>query len=463
MTKDIAQPDLALDKSSEQGFLRYFATLTAQENTIRLFERSNGDYYSVHGTDAEHVAQAVYKTRTVIKHLGTPKLPTCTMSRAVAEGFLRDALLQRGQRIEIHAQEAAGWTVSKRASPGNLQAVEAMLFGSSDMVSAPLMAVRVRASAEQMHVGVATVDAAQRVLGVCEFIDSSAFANLEALVIQLGVRECLIESDEEAVGGVLQRCMVVPTELPKKLFSADGVAQDLARLLPAGVPVQGLAELELRHALGALGACLGYLQLAADDAGFGGYALHTHVPGKFMKLDASAVSALSLLQSPDGASRTMSLQGLLNRCKTPQGRRLLDQWLKQPLLSEPEINERLDLVGVFFNNAEARDTLRSTHLRSLPDLKRLATRLQRLQATLQDIVRIYQVAEGLSALCDTLEPLVQMHGAVDAAYLGPLRSCDGDLAPLRQMVETTVDLDMAERHEFVLRADFDEGLQETRR
>ncbi|KAJ1825749.1 MSH2 protein, partial [Coemansia sp. RSA 2703] len=54
MTKDIAQPDLALDKSSEQGFLRYFATLTAQENTIRLFERSNGDYYSVHGTDAEH-------------------------------------------------------------------------------------------------------------------------------------------------------------------------------------------------------------------------------------------------------------------------------------------------------------------------------------------------------------------------------------------------------------------------
>ncbi|KAJ1722485.1 MSH2 protein [Coemansia erecta] len=469
MAKDTAQPDLALDKTSEQGFLRFFGTLAAQENTIRLFERSNGDYYSVHGADAEHVAQVVYKTSTVLKHIGGAKgLATCTMSRAVAEGFLRDALLGRSQRIEIFAQEGSGWKVSKAASPGNLQEVEEMLFGSADMVSTPLMALRVRVAAEQMHVGVATVDAAQRVLGVCEFIDSDVFANLESLVIQLGVRECLVEADESPeaakVASVLRRCLVVPTELSRKQFSADSIPQDLGRLLPAGAPVGGLPELDLKQAMGALGACLGYLRLLADDAGFGGYSLQRHVPDKFMRLDASAVSALSLLRSPeDGASRTMSLQGLLNRCKTAQGRRLLDQWLKQPLLSVPEINERLDLVGLFFADTEARDTVRMTHLRSLPDLKRMATRLQRMQATLQDIVRIYQVAMGLPQLCDTLTPLAQAHPLVESQYLAPLRAADSDLESLRTMVETTVDLEMADRHEFVLKADFDEGLQETRR
>ncbi|KAJ2787353.1 MSH2 protein [Coemansia interrupta] len=469
MAKDTAQPDLTLDKTSEQGFLRFFGSLAAQENTIRLFERSNGDYYSVHGADAEHVAHAVYKTSTVLKHIGGAKgLATCTMSRAVAEGFLRDALLSRSQRIEIYAPEGpGGWKVSKAASPGNLQEVEEMLFGAADMVSTPLMALRVRVAAEQVHVGVATVDAAQRVIGVCEFIDSPVFANVEALVIQLGVRECLVEADAapeaNKVADVLRRCLVVPTELARKQFSANGVQQDLARLLPEGAPVAGLPEMDLRLAMEALGACLGYLRLLADDSGFGGYSLHRHVPEKFMRLDSSAVSALGLLRSAeDGASRTMSLQGLLNRCKTAQGRRLLDQWLKQPLLSLPEINGRLDLVELFVADAEARDALRMTHLRSMPDLKRLATRLQRSQATLQDIVRIYQVAMSLPQLCDILDVLAQAHPTVESQYLAPLRSCDRDLESLRTMVETTVDLEMADQHEFVLKADFDEGLQETR-
>ncbi|KAJ2416508.1 MSH2 protein, partial [Coemansia sp. RSA 2531] len=160
MSKQVERPDLDLDKSSEQGFCKFFSSLSAQENTIRVFERSNGDYYSVHGADAEYVANVVYKTTTVIKYIGgssSTGLASCTMSRIVAENFLRDALLKYQLRVEIYAPQDSGskqgggsWKVSRTASPGNLQQVEELLFANSEMVAVPLvMAVTFKVAVDQ--------------------------------------------------------------------------------------------------------------------------------------------------------------------------------------------------------------------------------------------------------------------------------------------------------------------------
>ncbi|KAJ2555911.1 MSH2 protein, partial [Coemansia sp. RSA 1836] len=389
MSKQVERPDLDLDKSSEQGFCKFFGSLAAQENTIRVFERSNGDYYSVHGVDAEYVANVVYKTTTVIKYIGgssSTGLASCTMSRIVAENFLRDALLKYQLRVEIYAPQDSGnklggnWKVSRTASPGNLQQVEELLFANSEMVAVPLvMAVAFKVAIDQMQCGVAFVDPAQRSMGVCEFTDNDVFSNLESLVIQLGVRECLVEKEtaqrhleHTKLVGVLERCSVVVTERVRSQFSSADMTQDLGRLLELTAPVASLPELDLKAAMGALAATIQYLNLLMDDSNFGSYSLSTHSLAQYMKLDASAVQALNLVPSPqDGASKTMSLLGLLNHCKTTQGQRLLAQWLKQPLLSVDAIEDRLSLVELFFADTETRNTLRLVHLRSMPDFKRL--------------------------------------------------------------------------------------------
>jgi DNA mismatch repair protein MSH2 len=82
------------------------------------------------------------------------------------------------------------------------------------------------------------------------------------------------------------------------------------------------------------------LQILSDETAFGKYTLKHHDLSQYMRLDASALRALNLMPSPhDGASKTMSLFGLLNKCKTAQGSRLLGQWLKQPLLDIDNIRK----------------------------------------------------------------------------------------------------------------------------
>lgn len=75
-----------------------------------------------------------------------------------------------------------------QASPGNLQAVEDILFVNADIVSAPIvMAVKVQstptvagaAGAKTKTIGVAFADSSLRELGVSDFVDNDLFSNTE--------------------------------------------------------------------------------------------------------------------------------------------------------------------------------------------------------------------------------------------------------------------------------------------
>ena len=57
-----------------------------------------------------------------------------------------------------------------------------------------------------------------------------------------------------------------------------------------------------------------------------------------MKLDLPAARALNLEACP-GEEKSTSLQGLLNKCRTSQGQRLMRQWIKQPLIDLKKIGK----------------------------------------------------------------------------------------------------------------------------
>ncbi|KAL3250415.1 hypothetical protein ABHI18_011207, partial [Aspergillus niger] len=359
-----SRPDLKVD--DEVGFIRFYRSISSSSDndnnnneTIRVFDR--GDWYSAHGAEAEFIARTVYKTTSVIRNLGrsdTGGLPSVTMSVTVFRNFLREALFRLNRRVEIWGSASGRggqWKLIKQASPGNLQDVEEELGsvgGLNIEAGAPIiLAVKISAKAgEARSVGVCFADASVRELGVSEFLDNDVYSNLESLVIQLGVKECLVQMDAGRkdvelgkVRNIMDSCGIAVSERHSGDFGVRDIEQDLTRLLRDERSAGTLPQTELKLAMGSAAALIKYLGVMTDPSNFGQYRLYQHDLSQFMKLDSSALRALNLMPGPRDGSKSMSLFGLLNHCKTPVGSRLLAQWLKQPLMDKAEIEKRQQL------------------------------------------------------------------------------------------------------------------------
>ena len=122
------------------------------------------------------------------------------------------------------------------------------------------------------------------------------------------------------------------------------------------------------------------------------FKIRTHDLEQYMRLDASALKALSLVDTASGSSRKNdTLFGLLNKCKTAQGARLLGIWLKQPLTNLHEIRRRQDLVQLFVDAMGGRRIMQDEYLKFMPDMHRLSKRFQKSLANLENVVRVYQM------------------------------------------------------------------------
>jgi DNA mismatch repair protein MSH2 len=116
------------------------------------------------------------------------------------------------------------------------------------------------------------------------------------------------------------------------------------------------------------------LSLLDEEESLGGYSLSFGSLDSFMRLDSAAAEAVNLLPRPDHPSSYGSLFGILNRCKSKMGSRMLERWLRQPLTDHEEINRRLDFVEALKDCTVSRNRLIEGPLKGLPDLDSICSR-----------------------------------------------------------------------------------------
>ena len=118
------------------------------------------------------------------------------------------------------------------------------------------------------------------------------------------------------------------------------------------------------------------------------------VPDGEVRLGNAALEQLGLLSL---SKENEGLLGLMDRCRSVAGRRLLRQRLLRPITDIPELEARLDRIEA----AAKRDPVSTERgLRSLYDISRLWRRLELGSATMNDmacLLRSYEAASALGA------------------------------------------------------------------
>src|SRR5688500_1983678 len=156
----------------------------------------------------------------------------------------------------------------------------------------------------------------------------------------------------------------------------------------AGFGIKGYG-LSLRAA----GAILQYLKDTQPDALSLLTSLRSYSINEFMTLDTATRRNLELDETLRG-ERKGSLLGTLDQTMTPMGKRLIHQWVSQPLLNVERIKRRQNGVQYFFDDGMKRAELRAA-LKPLADLERLVNRVLAGYAQPRDLVAMRETISHL--------------------------------------------------------------------
>jgi len=180
----------------------------------------------------------------------------------------------------------------------------------------------------------------------------------------------------------------------------------------------------------AAGVVLQYVEASQPDALKLLTRLKTYSLSEFMALDSSTRRNLELEETLRGERRG-SLLALLDRTVTPMGKRLLQQWVRQPLLHRNQIIARQECVQLFVDQSMQRAEVRG-QLKPLADMERLVNRLVAGHAQPRDLVSLRATLERIPRLMALFGTGLGLHSDSDGAGSGDPALSQGALknAPL---------------------------------
>ncbi len=352
--------------------MRQYQELKARHPDAILFFQL-GDFYETFFTDAEVVArelEIVLTRRDGVPMAGVPVRK--------ADLYVQ-RLLRKGYKVALGPQlerPGKGKRLLKRDVVRVLTPGTVIEDGALDTATDVLLAA---VWPEGEALGVAWAEAASGGL----WAEEVSFSGFPALAARLPVAEWLLPDGWRPpgeVGGTI-------TDRPATEFNRDRLAARFPEALPD-------APLAARAA----GALLAYLEAAVGDLS------HLRPPvraaeGETLALDAFTQRSLELL-APLRAEGGRTLFSVLDRTKTPMGRRLLKRWVLAPLASRPAIEARLDAVEALLQSGL--DSALAPVLARCCDLPRLRARA--VTGGLSPI--------DLAALARTLDAAAEVAGAL---------------------------------------------------
>ncbi len=165
-----------------------------------------------------------------------------------------------------------------------------------------------------------------------------------------------------------------------------------------------LDELSLEEApeiVSALGALLSYLGQTQRTGLERLEHLNRYTAAQFMGLDFHTRRNLELTETMRAKEKKGSLLWVLDKTRTPMGKRLLRVWLERPLLSVAKITRRHDAVEELMTDTMLCEEV-AGQLCGIPDMERLMTRIVYGSANGRELRGLYTALQKLPMLLATM-------------------------------------------------------------
>jgi len=379
-----------------------------------------GDFYETFDQDAETAAREldiVLTSRPIGKGR---RAPLAGIPYHAVENYL-SRLIEKGYHVaiceQVGDQPVKGIfprKVVRVVTPGTIVEPGLLPGDANNYLAAVVL--------EGGRAGIAYADITTGEFAVTE-LDASDSATLRAEIARLRPAEILYPDDLPIPGGLPGH--VTPWVAWR--FEPGKCRETLLAHFAAGT-LEGFGLTGLPLAIRSAGAILQYLKETDSPALAQLTSLRVYSLSEFMTLDAATRRNLELTETLRGGVKG-SLLGVLDQAVTPMGKRLIRQWVSQPLLEVGRIRQRLDGVEYFSSHSMLRGDLRAA-LKPLADLERLANRIISGHALPRDLVALRDTLQRIPAILQVFP--ADAPGALPIQGLNP---CPEELALLQQAIE----------------------------
>ncbi len=445
MASEPAEQSKEASVSAHTPMMRQYLRIKAEFPDTLLFYRM-GDFYELFYDDARRVTKLIDITLTSRgKSAGQP-IPMAGVPYHAVDGYLTK-LVRQGESVAIceqigdprNAQGPVERKVVRVITPGTLTE-DTLLDSRRENVIAAVCRTESR-------IGLAWLELSAGRFTVAELDSLAALADELA---RLQPAELLVEEHQADVFQKLQPAGM--RSLPPWHFDLDTAQRNLCAQFGTH-DLAGFGCAELTEAVRAAGGLLQYVNDTQRTALPHLTGLTTEYPTDALLMDAATRRNLELDTSLAGRPEH-TLAGILDRCATTMGSRLLRRWLNRPIRDRETLRLRYQAVGLLAQNQPKEF---AALLREVGDLERILARIALQSARPRDLA---QLRTALRLL-----PELQGHlAAFDSPLLHRLQTEMGEHPATCALLETAVidNPPMLIRDGGVIAAGYDAELDELR-
>ena len=388
-----------MNPSQATPMIKQYFSIKEKYTDAILFYRM-GDFYEMFFEDAEIASKVLEITLTSRNKKDTKPIPMCGVPARAAHSYIA-RLIDNGFRVAVCDQVEDPSIAKGLVKRDVVRVITPGMIIEDDLLDEKSNNYILALARNDGVAGISYLDIST---GVFRVVESGDISEIFEETLRISPREILMAESsktDKALQPILRRYSEKSvTYLENRVFDFQKSRERLLEHFKI-LSLEGFGCERLRAAVSAAGALVYYVQETQKQTVEHLDGIETYSLDNFLMLDDLTCRNLELIQNIRTGSRTGTLLGIIDRTVTALGGRLLQHWLRYPLMNPEDIRLRQQAVSEAKESVSVRKQIRES-LKSVRDLERIGSKISMGHANARDFVGLKQSLQMLPSIFKAL-------------------------------------------------------------